>query len=189
MYLKELEIEYFKSFSGSQRILFNSNFIVITGPNGSGKSNILDAVRWVLGEQRSKLLRAEKSEEVIFGGNKLLLPSKYTQVSIVLSFPQEKDTFQEITITRRLERDRESEYFLNDKSIRLRELQLLLSTYGLGKHNFVFIGQGELESLILNNGERLREFIEDVAGIAGYQDKVKETQIKLEIISTRWKEL
>lgn len=189
MYLKELEINHFKSFSGSQRIPFNNNFIVITGPNGSGKSNILDAIRWVLGEQRSKLLRAEKSEEVIFGGNKLLLPSKYTQVSITLSFPQEKDIFQEVIIARRLERNGESEYSLNDRPIRLKDLQLLLSSYGLGKHNFIFIGQGELENLILNNGERLREFIEDVSGIAGYQDKVKETQIRLEIISAKWKEL
>lgn len=188
MYLKELEIQNFKSFFEKQRIPFNSNFIVITGPNGSGKSNILDAVRWVFGEQRIKLLRAEKSEEVIFGGNKFLSPSKYTQVSIVLSLPMERDFSQEFIISRKLQREGESEYFLNGKQIRLKDLQLFLSSYGLGKHNFIFIGQGELESLILNKDE-LKKYIEDIAGIAGYQEKVRETQFKLEIIEAKWREL
>ncbi|MCX7845853.1 MAG: AAA family ATPase [Dictyoglomaceae bacterium] len=188
MYLKELEIQNFKSFFEKQKIPFNSNFIVITGPNGSGKSNILDAVRWVFGEQRIKLLRAERSEEVIFGGNKFLSPSKYTRVSIVLTLPQEKNFYQEIFISRRFEREGESEYFLNEKPIRLRDLQLFLSNYSLGRHNFVFIGQGELESLVLNKDE-IKKFIEDIAGIAGYQEKVKETQFKLEIIEVKWREL
>ncbi len=188
MYLKELELQHFKSFFEKQKVPFKSNFIVITGPNGSGKSNILDAVRWVFGEQRTKLLRAEKSEEVIFGGNKFLSFSKYTQVSVVLMLPQGDNFFQEVTISRRLERDGESEYFLNDKTVRLRDLQLFLSTYGLGRHNFVFIGQGELETLILNK-EELKRFIEDIAGISGYQEKVKETQFKLEIIEAKWREL
>ncbi|MEN2983748.1 MAG: AAA family ATPase [Dictyoglomaceae bacterium] len=188
MYLKELEIQNFKSFSEKQKIPFNSNFIVITGPNGSGKSNILDAVRWVLGEQRIKLLRAEKSEEVIFGGNKFLSPSKYTQISIVLSIPYGENFYQEVVISRRLERDGESEYFLNDRPLRLKDLQLFLSNYGLGRHNFVFIGQGELESFVLNRDD-LKKYIEDVAGIAGYQEKVKETQFKLEVLEAKWREL
>ncbi|MCS7202411.1 MAG: chromosome segregation protein SMC [Dictyoglomus sp.] len=188
MYLKALEIQNFKSFSEKQKIPFNSNFIVITGPNGSGKSNILDAVRWVLGEQRIKLLRAEKSEEVIFGGNKFLSPSKYTQISIVFSIPYGENFYQEVVISRRLERDGESEYFLNDKPLRLKDLQLFLSNYGLGRHNFVFIGQGELESFVLNRDD-LKKYIEDVAGIAGYQEKVKETQLKLEILEAKWREL
>jgi len=189
MYLKELELYNFKSFAGCHRISFSSNFIVITGPNGSGKSNILDAIRWVFGEQRTKLLRAERSDEIIFGGNKILPPSKYTQVFITLSIPQENNIYQEFIISRKFSIEGESEYFLNDNNVRLKDLLLFLYSNGIGKHSFLFIGQGEIDFLITNNGERLKSFIEDIAGISGYEEKVKETQIRLEIIESKWKEL
>jgi chromosome segregation protein len=189
MYLKELELYNFKSFAGCHRIPFSSNFIVITGPNGSGKSNILDAIRWVFGEQRTKLLRAERSDEIIFGGNKILPPSKYTQVFITLSIPQENNIYQEFIISRKFSIEGESEYFLNDNNVRLKDLLLFLYSNGIGKHSFLFIGQGEIDFLITNNGERLKSFIEDIAGISGYEEKVKETQIRLEIIESKWKEL
>jgi len=187
MYIKEIEINYFKSFYGHHKIPFNGKFIVVTGPNGSGKSNILDAIRWVIGEQRSKLLRVEKSEEVIFGGNKNLAPAKYAEVSLHLLI-NSGFAFDTYIITRRIERDGDSAYFLNDKNIRLKDLQIFLSSCGVGKHNLTFIGQGELESLILDN-DRLKEYLEDIAGISGYQEKVKETQLKLDIIEAKGKEI
>lgn len=184
VYLKSLELTNFKSFIGNVKIPFSKNFTIITGPNGSGKSNILDAIRWVLGEQKIKILRAEKSEEVIFGGNKFLPPANYAKVELSLDVLD-----SEYTLARKIYRDEDSEYYINDKSVRLKDVQLFLNNLGLGKFSFVFIGQGEIEELILKEDGRIRELIENIAGISGYHEKVKDILLKLEVIQNKWQEL
>ncbi|ACI18489.1 ATP-binding protein [Dictyoglomus thermophilum] len=184
IYLKSLELTNFKSFIGNNKIPFSQNFTVITGPNGSGKSNILDAIRWVLGEQRVKTLRAEKTDEVIFGGNKFYSQANYAKVELCLNIFGE-DYF----ITRKIYRDEDSEYYINGKMVRLKDIQLFLNNFGLGRYGFAFLGQGEIEDLILKENGRIRELIENIAGISGYHEKVKELMLKLEVIESKWNEL
>ncbi|MFN3699397.1 MAG: AAA family ATPase, partial [Dictyoglomus sp.] len=184
IYLKSLELTNFKSFIGNIKIPFSRNFTVITGPNGSGKSNILDAIRWVLGEQKLKTLRAERNDEVIFGGNKFYSPANYAKVELCIEVFEE-----EYVISRKIYRDEDSEYCINDKTTRLKDIQLFLSNLGLGRYSFVFLGQGEIEDLLLKEDERIRELIENIAGISGYHEKVKDILLKLEIIESKWNEL
>ncbi|MGC9001645.1 MAG: ATP-binding protein [Dictyoglomus sp.] len=184
IYLKSLELTNFKSFIGNNKIPFSQKFTVITGPNGSGKSNILDAIRWVLGEQRIKALRAEKTDEIIFGGNRFYSKANYAKVELCLNIFNE-DYF----ISRKLYRDEDSEYYLNGKGIRLKDVQFFLNNFGLGKYSFVFLGQGEIDELILKENGRIRELIENIAGISGYHEKVKELLLKLEVIESKWQEL
>lgn len=184
VYLKSIELTNFKSFVGNVKIPFSKNFTVITGPNGSGKSNILDAIRWVLGEQKTKILRAEKSEEVIFGGNKFYSPSSFAKVELCIDVAD-----IEYFITRKIYREEDSEYYINNKSARLKDVQLFLGNLGLGKFSFVFIGQGEIEELILKEDGRIRELIENIAGISGYHERVKDISLKLEVIQSKWQEL
>ncbi|HOP94650.1 MAG TPA: chromosome segregation SMC family protein [Dictyoglomaceae bacterium] len=184
VYLKKIELTHFKSFIESTEIPFSETFTIITGPNGSGKSNILDAVRWVLGEQRIKMLRAEKSDEVIFGGNKFYSPSNFAQVDLYIQVNGE-----EYCISRKIYREEESSYLLNGKIVRLKDLQLFLTGLGLGKYSFAFLGQNEIESLILREDGRVREIVESIAGISGYHEKSKEILVKLQTIESKWGEL
>ncbi|HPU44309.1 MAG TPA: ATP-binding protein, partial [Dictyoglomaceae bacterium] len=184
VYLKKVELTHFKSFIESTEIPFSGKFTIITGPNGSGKSNILDAVRWVLGEQRIKMLRAEKSDEVIFGGNKFYFPSNFAQVDLYIQVDDE-----EYCISRKLYKEEESSYLLNGKIVRLKDLQLFLTGLGLGKYSFAFLGQNEIESLILREDGRVREIIESIAGISGYHEKSKEILMKLQTIKGKWGEI
>jgi chromosome segregation protein len=181
IYLKRLELHNFKSFIGTTKIPFSKNFTVITGPNGSGKSNIIDAIKWVLGEQRVKTLRAEKLDEVIFGGNKFHPPSNFAEVDLCLQLDDD-----EIEISRKLYRGEESNYYINNKLVRLKDIQMFFLNLGLGRYSFAILGQGEIDDLIVKEDGRVREIIESIAGISGYHEKVKDILLKLEVIENEW---
>lgn len=181
MHIRELELSGFKSFVHKVRLEFTPGLTAIVGPNGSGKSNLVDAVRWVLGEQNSRLLRAEKMEEVIFNGTKRLKPLGRAEVSLTLdnsdgTLPL---AYQEVRLTRRLYRSGEAEYLLNQAPCRLRDIQQLLWDTGVGKQGFAIIGQGEVEELLAASPEERRGLLEEVAGIVRYRHRRREAEQKL----------
>ncbi len=134
MFLKRLELQGFKSFPNRTKVEFNKGVTAIVGPNGSGKSNILDAILWVLGEQSAKTLRGVKMEDVIFGGTENRKPMSYAEVSIVID--NEKKYFNveydEVIVTRKVYRSGDSEYFINNKTCRLKDITELFMDTGIG---------------------------------------------------------
>ena len=150
MLLKYLDIQGFKSFPDKTRVTFGKGLTAVVGPNGSGKSNISDAVRWVLGEQSTKTLRGEKMEDVIFSGTKTRKQQGFAEVS--LTFDNMDRILQldmdEVTVTRRYDRNGESEYMLNRSPVRLKDIQELLMDTGLGKDGYSLIGQGKIAEII-----------------------------------------
>ncbi|MDS1029916.1 chromosome segregation protein SMC [Bacillota bacterium LX-D] len=182
MYLKSLEIQGFKSFAKKVKLDFNSGITAIIGPNGSGKSNIADSIRWVLGEQSVKNLRGAKMEDVIFAGSSEHKAVGMAEVSLTLDnstgiFPI---PYTEITVTRRIFRSGESEYLLNKKHCRLKDVQELFNDTGLGKESFAIIGQGRVEEILNSKAEERRALIEEAAGIVRYRNRKKDAQKKLE---------
>ncbi len=181
MRLSSLEIQGFKSFPDKTKIEFDKGMTVVVGPNGSGKSNISDAMRWVLGEQSTKTLRGGKMEDVIFAGTSGRKPMGSANVSLTFdnadrTLPVESDV---VTITRRYYRSGESEYLLNGKAIRLRELNEMLMDTGLGKDGYSMIGQGRIAEIIAAKSRERREIFEEAAGIAKYRYRREEAERKL----------
>src|SRR6185503_15099048 len=155
--------------------------VVVVGPNGSGKSNIADAVRWVLGEQSAKAVRARKPEEVIFAGSASRTPLGMAEASLVLdnsdaSLPIE---YAEVRVTRRLYRSGDSEYLLNGAKVRLRDITQLLLHAGLSTDSYTVIGQGSIDELILQRPEERRIAFESAADIRRHQLRLNETRNKL----------
>ena len=182
MYLKALEIQGFKSFPDKVLLPFEKKITAIVGPNGSGKSNISDAICWVMGEQRSKTLRGAKMEDVIFGGTSQRGPSGFAQVTLVLGNEDRilnTDT-DEVSITRRYYRSGESEYFINRKSVRLKDVSELLMDTGLGRDGYSLVGQGRVDEILAAKSEDRREVFEEAAGISKFRHKKEETQRKLD---------
>ena len=182
MYLKALEIQGFKSFPDKVRLPFEQKVIAIVGPNGSGKSNISDAICWVMGEQRSKALRGEKMEDVIFGGTAARGPSGFAQVSLVLGNEDRSLNCDadEVSITRRFYRSGESEYFINKQSVRLKDVSELLMDTGLGRDGYSLVGQGRVDEILAAKSTDRREIFEEAAGISKFRHKKDETERKLE---------
>lgn len=182
MYLKALEIQGFKSFPDKVRLPFEQKVIAIVGPNGSGKSNISDAICWVMGEQRSKALRGEKMEDVIFGGTAARGPSGFAQVSLVLGNEDRSLSCDadEVSITRRFYRSGESEYFINKQSVRLKDVSELLMDTGLGRDGYSLVGQGRVDEILAAKSTDRREIFEEAAGISKFRHKKDETERKLE---------
>ncbi len=181
MKFKSLQINGFKSFPDKVKLSFNEGITSIVGPNGSGKSNIVDATRWVLGEQSSKTLRGGKMEDVIFAGTSQRRPMALAEVAITLenddnSLPSE---FYEVTVTRRLYRSGESEYLLNGKSVRLKDINELFMNTGLGKDGYSLIGQGKIADVLSVKGEERRNIFEEAAGISKYRYRRVETERNL----------
>ena len=181
MRLSSLEIQGFKSFPDKTKIDFDKGMTVVVGPNGSGKSNISDAMRWVLGEQSTKTLRGGKMEDVIFAGTATRKPMGSACVSLTFdntdrTLPVEEDA---VTITRRYYRSGESEYLLNGRAIRLRELNEMLMDTGLGKDGYSMIGQGRIAEIIAAKSRERREIFEEAAGIAKYRYRREEAERKL----------
>lgn len=181
MYLKALEIQGFKSFPDKTTLLFEKDVTMIVGPNGSGKSNISDAVLWVMGEQRSRALRGGKMEDVIFGGTEKRSRLGFAQVSLVLdntdrSFPVDSD---ELNITRRYYRSGDSEYYINQESVRLRDVNELLMDTGLGRDGYSIIGQGRISEIVSAKSTDRREIFEQAAGISRYRFRKEEAERKL----------
>lgn len=182
MRLTKLELQGFKSFADSTQMVFNPGVTAIVGPNGCGKSNVSDAVRWVLGEQRARLLRGAKMEEVIFQGSSARRAVNVAEVS--LHFSNEDGTldipFQEVVITRRLSRSGESEYFLNRAPCRLRDISDLLSGTGLGADTGVVIESKMIDALLSDRPDDRRELFEEAAGVGLYRDRRRTTERRLE---------
>ncbi len=171
MYLKKIELVGFKSFGGRSAIEFNQGLVAIVGPNGSGKSNVADAVRWVLGEQSTRLLRLNKSEELIFAGTDKKAMASMAEVSLLLDNSQARMSVDapEVEIVRRLYRSGESEYRLNGKKVRLGELQELLAQAGFGQNSYTVIGQGMVEKMLLTPPRERKELFEEASGTKQFE--------------------
>ena len=182
MYLKAVELQGFKSFPDKTRLSFENDITAIVGPNGSGKSNISDAIRWVMGEQRSKQLRGEKMEDVIFGGTEKRGKLGYAQVSLI--FDNSTRFFDvdasEVVITRSYYRTGESEYAINHEHVRLKDVNELLMDTGLGRDGYSNIGQGRIAEIVAGSGKERREVLEEAAGISRYRYRKEEAERKLE---------
>ena len=182
MYLKRLEIIGFKSFGEKTLLEFLPGITVIVGPNGCGKSNVLDAIRWALGEQSTRSLRASKMEDVIFNGTDRIHPLNMAEVSIVFDNQDKALDYDadEIIITRRLFRSGDSEYLLNKNQVRRRDIAELLMGTGIGAESYSIIEQGKISLLIGVKPEERRMVFDEAAGITKYKVKKKETLRKLQ---------
>jgi chromosome segregation protein len=180
--LTKLEMHGFKSFADSTQLVFEPGVSAIVGPNGCGKSNVSDAVRWVLGEQRARLLRGAKMEEVIFQGSSARRPVNVAEVS--LHFDNDEGVlpvaFREVVVTRRLSRSGESEYFLNRAPCRLRDIADLLRGTGLGADGGVVIEARMIDALLSDRPDERRELFEEAAGVGLYRDRRRTTERRLE---------
>jgi chromosome segregation protein len=180
--LTKLELHGFKSFADSTDLVFENGVTAIVGPNGCGKSNVSDAVRWVLGEQRARLLRGSKMDEVIFQGSSARRPVNLAEVS--LHFENADGSlpipFQEVVITRRLSRSGESEYFLNRAPCRLRDIADMLRGTGLGADTGVVIEAKMIDALLSDRPDDRRELFEEAAGVGLYRDRRRTTERRLE---------
>lgn len=182
MYLKELEINGFKSFSDRIQLNLTEGINAIVGPNGSGKSNIADAIRWVIGEQSVKILRGSKMEDVIFAGSDKKKASGFAEVTLVLdnSCREIDMDFNDISITRRMYRSGESEYYINKTQCRLKDIVEMLMDTGMGKEGYSIIGQGRIDDILSNRSDGRRIIFEEAAGITKYKHRKAESEKKLE---------
>ncbi len=182
MYLKRMELFGFKSFAEKSELELSSGIAAVIGPNGCGKSNLVDAVRWALGEQSVKSLRGTRMEEVIFSGSENRKPLNFAEVS--LSFTGACSflnlDYDEITITRRLFRSGDSEYYINKSPCRLKDVTELFLDTGLGKDVYSVIGQGRVDEIINNRPEERREIFEEAAGIFKYKMRKREARRRLD---------
>lgn len=182
MFLKRLELQGFKSFADKTQIEFQSGITGVVGPNGSGKSNISDAIRWVLGEQSVKSLRGSKMEDVVFAGTDKRKPLGFAEVTLVLD-NSEKDLpieYSEVSVTRRVFRSGESEYYINKNSCRLKDIKELFMDTGVGKDGYSIIGQGRIDEILSSKSEGRRNIFEEAAGIVKYKSRKEEAEKKLE---------
>ncbi|MDP3469953.1 MAG: chromosome segregation protein SMC [Daejeonella sp.] len=181
MQLTQLEIKGFKSFGDKITINFNDGVTAIVGPNGCGKSNVVDAIRWVLGEQSTRMLRSEKMENIIFNGTKTRKPSNLAEVS--LTFDNTKNIlptdFTKVTITRKLYRSGESEYRLNDVQCRLKDITDLFLDTGIGSDSYSIIELKMIDEIIANKDNSRRALFEEASGISKYKLRKRQTLNKL----------
>ncbi|MGI5928283.1 chromosome segregation protein SMC [Pseudoflavonifractor sp.] len=181
LYLKALEIQGFKSFPDKTVLTFGEDITAIVGPNGSGKSNISDAIRWVMGEQSTRALRGGKMEDVIFGGTAKRKQLGFAEVSLVLDNSEHFFDLEEseVMVTRRYYRSGESEYYINRRSVRLKDINELFMDTGLGREGYSIIGQGKIDEILsVKSGDR-REIFEEAAGISRYRHRKEEAEHKL----------
>ena len=182
MNFKRLELFGFKSFADKTVIEFNKGITGIVGPNGCGKSNVADSVRWVLGEQSSKLLRGTSMQDVIFSGTEKRKRSSYCEVSLVLDNSDKTVDidYSEVILTRKLYRSGESEYLINKNPARLKDIVDILHDSGIGRDGYSIIGQGKVEEIVSSKPEKRRGIFEEAAGIAKFKEKKKESENKLQ---------
>ncbi|PJA45548.1 hypothetical protein CO174_02465 [Candidatus Uhrbacteria bacterium CG_4_9_14_3_um_filter_50_9] len=187
MHLTKLELQGFKTFAKKTQLSFlapredRKPITTVVGPNGSGKSNLADAIRWVLGEQSLKLLRGKKSEDIIFSGSEGRGRAGFAEVS--LTFNNEDGAmpidYSQVVITRRLFRDGNSEYLLNDSKVRLNDIQLLLAQANVGQRSYSVIGQGMIDHILVSTPEERKAFFDDATGVKQFQIKRHEAMLKL----------
>ena len=181
MYLRSLEIHGFKSFPDKIKLEFDKGITAVVGPNGSGKSNIGDAVRWVLGEQSSKMLRGAKMEDVIFAGSEMRRPMGFASVTLCIANDDrtldiDKD---EISVTRKLYRSGESEYMINGANVRLKDISELFMDTGLGRDGYSIVGQGKVAEIVSSKSSERRSIFEEAAGISRSRYKKEDAENRL----------
>ncbi|CAH0215542.1 Chromosome partition protein Smc [Peribacillus sp. Bi96] len=181
MFLKRLDVVGFKSFAEKISIDFVPGVTAVVGPNGSGKSNVTDAVRWVLGEQSAKSLRGSKMEDIIFSGSDTRKALNFAEVSLTLdnetnSLPID---FHEVSVTRRVYRSGESEFFINNQGCRLKDIIDLFMDSGLGREAFSIISQGKVEEILSSKAEERRVIFEEAAGVLKYKTRKRKAESKL----------
>ena len=181
MHLRSIEIKGFKSFGDKVAIHFNEGVTGVVGPNGCGKSNIVDAMRWVLGEQKTRILRSDKMENVIFNGTKNRKPAQLAEVSLVFEntkniLPTE---YTEVKITRKLFRSGDSEYQINGVHCRLKDITNLFLDTGIGSDSYAIMELKMIENILNDKEQSRRALIEEASGIAKYKKRKRETQLKL----------
>src|SRR3990167_2954749 len=184
MRLKSIKLVGFKSFVDATTVPFPSNMTAIVGPNGCGKSNIIDAVRWVMGESSAKYLRGESMTDVIFNGSTGRQP--VGQASIELLFDNslgklggEHGKFAELSIKRKVTRDGLSQYYLNGTKCRRRDVTDIFLGTGMGSRSYAIIEQGMISRLIESRPEELRVYLEEAAGISKYKERRRETEVRM----------
>lgn len=182
MYLKEIEIQGFKSFADKTKVVFDQGVTAVVGPNGSGKSNITESLRWALGESSVKSLRGGKMPDVIFAGTESRKPLNYASVVVTLDNHDGfiKDAGQEIRVERHIYRSGDSEYKIDGKKVRLRDIHDLFLDTGLGRDSFSIISQGKIEEIFNSKPEERRAIFEEAAGVLKYKTRRKETESKLQ---------
>lgn len=182
MYLKEIEIQGFKSFADKTRVVFDQGVTAVVGPNGSGKSNITESLRWALGESSIKSLRGGKMPDVIFAGTESRKPLNYASVIVTLDNEDGfiKDAGQVIKVERHIYRSGDSEYRIDGKKVRLRDIHDLFLDTGLGRDSFSIISQGKVEEIFNSKPEERRAIFEEAAGVLKYKTRRKETESKLQ---------
>ena len=182
MRLTKLEMQGFKSFAKKTELQFGNGITAVIGPNGSGKSNISDAIRWVLGEQSARALRGSKMEDVIFNGTQKRRPLGMAEV--VLTFDNSDKTlpveFSEVAVTRRVYRNGDSEYAINGKACRLKDVLELFRDTGIGKDGYSIISQGKVDEILSNKSSDRRTALEEAAGVMRYRVRRTEAERKLE---------
>lgn len=181
MILKSLKLHGFKTFYDKTLLSFDKGITTVVGPNGSGKSNISDAIRWVMGEQSAKVLRCGKMEDVIFNGTPTKKALGFAEVTLTIDDPENKlhqDT-KEIAITRRYYRSGESEYLINERNVRLKDIHEMFMDTGLGKDGYSVIGQGKIDSIVASKSEDRREVFEEAAGISRFRYRKADAENRL----------
>ena len=182
MYLKEIEIQGFKSFADKTKVVFDQGVTAVVGPNGSGKSNITESLRWALGESSVKSLRGGKMPDVIFAGTESRKPLNYASVVVTLDNEDGfiKDAGQVTKVERHIYRSGDSEYRIDGKKVRLRDIHDLFLDTGLGRDSFSIISQGKVEEIFNSKPEERRAIFEEAAGVLKYKTRRKETESKLQ---------
>ena len=183
MYLKKIITQGFKSFADNIVIELGQNIAGIVGPNGSGKSNVVDAIRWVLGEQSVKSLRGSDAMiDIIFAGSKSRKPMSVATVTLIFDnkdhyLPEQED---EVSLKRRLYKDGTNEYFINNEKVRLKDLTSLILDSGIGKESFNIIGQGQIDNILSERPAERRIMFEEAAGVLKYKKHKEESIHKLD---------
>ncbi|NHN28414.1 chromosome segregation protein SMC [Paenibacillus agricola] len=182
MFLKRIELTGFKSFADKTELEFVPGITAVVGPNGSGKSNISDGIRWVLGEQSARSLRGGKMEDIIFAGSDKRKAVNFGEVSLTLDNTSQSLSldFNEVTVTRRVHRNGDSEYLINKQPCRLRDITELFMDTGIGKEAYSIIGQGRIEEILSTKSEDRRGIFEEASGIVKYKSRKRETEKKLQ---------
>lgn len=182
MTVKEIEIFGFKSFAAKTKIILDKELTAVVGPNGCGKSNILDAIKWVMGEKSARSMRGDKMEDIIFSGTEHKKPAGYAQVDII--FDNSDHTLQLeydlVKITRKLYRDGQSQYFINESRVTRKEIENTFLDTGLGKASYSFMQQGQMDMILSSKPEERRYIFEEAAGIARFKSQKEEAEKKLE---------
>lgn len=187
MYLKSLEIYGFKSFAEKVKLDFlapqndKNSITAVVGPNGSGKSNVVDAIRWVMGEQSMKMLRGKKGEDIIFAGSESKGQMGMAGVTLILNNSDKRIPvdYDEVVITRRYYRSGDSEYLLNGNAVRLLDLQLLLAKAQFGQGSYSLIGQGMIDRMLLQSSQERKDFFDEACGIKEFQIKRHQAALKM----------